>query len=549
MSILFASSDNKSLEEILLRIGDAICVSDKNMNFKAANMVFAAFYGLPDPSLLIGKSAFDVYPDFKKSVFYEASSATIETGVPTTRIGFSANLKTWVVIRCYKYDDDNYVLIVHKLIEGLNKVGYVSHYDSLTSLPNRFIFEQDNEAFKQYKQPFVLTLLDIDRFNRINERLGSQTGDMCLMEVAARIKKNIPVNDNLYRIGGDQFLILSVSSKEAALQKINHLNEAFNEPLMLDGQEYVIQMTTALAEVDNEDTHGLQKVELALAFAKKQKIPYAEYREDMQNKQFDPFLTKEIKQAIEKHELQIYLQPQADMLEKKVCGAEVLVRWQHPVKGFMAPYAFLPFAEETGLIYEIDQYIIETSLKQIKEFEMEGINVPVSMNLSARSICEEKTVENFKRWMKQYQINADMVNVEITETSLISDIEKSRQNIENLKSLGIQVSIDDFGTGYSSMEYLVRYPSNFLKIDRAFIKDLSGSENHQIIVKNMIGLGHGLNIGIVAEGVETEEEWEILKMFGCDIVQGYFFAKPMSVKDFKEFVLKNGISSLKSNIR
>jgi diguanylate cyclase (GGDEF)-like protein len=549
MEILFKSIDNKNLDDILDRIGDAICISDKDFVFKGANRQFANFYGLKSPEEIIGKSAFKFYPEFKKSVFYEACSMTVNKGTPTTRIGFSNNLKTWIVIRCYKYDDDNYVMIVHKLNEEINKIGYVSHYDSLTSLPNRHMFEQDIAILKNYHQNTGALLIDLQQFGKLNEKMGISIGDMCLMEVAARIKKHIASSDRLYRTGGDQFLVLSSAFKDDTTESYNKIKEAFEEPFALSGKEYLLNICVGFAHFNGTDIDAkiLNKAEIALAYAKKQKINYAEYRLEMEDKNHNIFLSKEIKDGLKNNEFELFLQPQADIIDNRICGAEILVRWKKP-EGYKPPFSFLPFAEETGLIVEIDKYIVSHAMQMIGSFNQQDINLPISINLSAQSISSREIVEHFVSCMKKYGVAPEQVCIEITETSLMTDINTSKEVIGELRNLGIKIAIDDFGTGYSSMEYLVRYPSDYLKIDREFIKDMIKSDNHKTMVGNLIKLGHGLGISIVAEGVENQEEWDILKNYNCDMVQGFFYAKPMPLADFMKEIEKRGISDMKSSL-
>jgi diguanylate cyclase (GGDEF)-like protein len=545
---LFASDTNITLEEILDSVGECVCVATKDMIFKAANKNFASFYKMT-PEELLGKNAFEVYPEFKKSVFYEAIVYTIETNEATTRMGYSNNLKKWMVARTQIMNNDLCLVFAHFIDEKFSKIGYVSHYDNLTSLPNRFQFEEDLKKFKTYKSPCGLVLFDISHFNRFNKNMGFAAGDQCLMEVAARIKKNLLLNDRLYRLGGDQFLAITTGWKDNALESINKIKEAFNESFNWSNKEFLIDLNIAFSYVMAEDLgeESLKKTEIALAYTKKQKINYAEYRPEMEEKIHDVFLSKEIKDGLKNNEFELFLQPQADILDNKICGAEILVRWKKP-EGYKAPFTFLPFAEETGLIAEIDKYIVAHAMQMIGSFNQQDINVPISINLSAQSISTHEIVTHFEQNMKKYGVAPEQVCIEITETSLMTDINTSKEVIGELRNLGIKIAIDDFGTGYSSMEYLVRYPSDYLKIDREFIKDMIKSDNHKTMVGNLIKLGHGLGIGIVAEGVENQEEWDILKNYNCDMVQGFFYAKPMPLADFMKEIEKRGISDMKSSL-
>jgi diguanylate cyclase (GGDEF)-like protein len=545
---LFAGKDNLTLENILDSVGIAVCVATDKMVFKAANKGFAGFYNLT-PEELLDKSAFEVYPDFKSSVFYEGISHTMKTGETTTRMGYSNNVKKWMVVRTQMMENRLCLVSVSFIDEKFSKLGYVPHYDSLTSLPNRFQFEEDIKKFKVFNNNCGLVLLDISHFNQFNKNMGFASGDICLMEVAARIKRNIPFSDRLYRISGDQFLLISCGWKENSLKNINQIKEAFSEAFVISGKEFLIDFNMGFCylQSDEIDHDSLKRTELALSYAKKHKTNYAEYRPDMENKSHDVFLSKEIRDGLKNNEFELFLQPQADILDNKICGAEILVRWKKP-EGYKAPFTFLPFAEETGLIAEIDKYIVARAIQMIGGFNQQDIHIPISINLSAQSISSRDIIAHFEQNMKKYGVNPEQVCIEITETSLMTDINTSKEVIGELRNLGIKIAIDDFGTGYSSMEYLVRYPSDYLKIDREFIKDMIKSDNHKTMVGNLIKLGHGLGIGIVAEGVENQEEWDILKNYNCDMVQGFFYAKPMPLADFMKEIEKRGVSDMKSSL-
>lgn len=545
---LFASDTNITLEEILDSVGECVCVATKDMVFKAANKNFASFYRMT-PQELLGKNALEVYPEFKKSVFYEAIVYTIETNEATTRMGYSNNLKKWMVARTQIMENGLCLVFAHFIDEKFSKIGYVSHYDNLTSLPNRFQFEEDLKKFKTYESPCGLILFDISHFGKFNKNMGFAAGDQCLMEVAARIKRNLFLNDRLYRLGGDQFLAITTGWKDNALESINKIKEGFNESFNWSNKEFLIDLNIAFSYVLAEDLgeESLKKTELALAYAKKHKINYAEYRPEMEEKGHDVFLSKEIKDGLKNNEFELFLQPQADIIDSRICGAEILVRWKK-AEGYKPPFAFLPFAEETGLIAEIDKYIVAHALEMIGNFKKQDIDIPISINLSAQSISSHEIVEHFIHHLEKNEVDPAQVCIEITETSLMTDINISKEVIGELRNLGVKIAIDDFGTGYSSMEYLVRYPSDYLKIDREFIKDMIKSDNHKTMVGNLIKLGHGLGIGIVAEGVEIQEEWDILKEYNCDMVQGFFYAKPMPLADFMKEIEKRGVSDMKSSL-
>lgn len=537
MNELFATAIDGNLDTILDQMGDAVCVANKDFVFLAVNANWARFYGLTDPSLLLGKSAYDVYPGFKKSVFYEACMRTAATGETTTRYGYSMGQKKWFVARCYKIGDDRYAMMVHDITDNTNKAGYVSQIDALTSLPNRWAFENDTHSLHSLKD-FALMLIDISHFRDFNDKVGFAAGDRCLMELGARIRQHTCKSDRVYRIGNDQFLILGANAQDDIDYRRNNLLPLLAEPLLINGQQYELQFNIANVVCTEQSQTGtlLTQAENALLVAKNNKLHYVVYSDAMNGTSvYDPSMIKTIRDAIGNGEFVAYFQPQVDLIDSKTCSAEALIRWHKDGK-IIPPAHFLPFAEESGLILELDQVVARKTFEQLDAQQKKNIFIPISLNLSAQSLCEINTIGFFQQLLKEIPVPPHLVGIEITETSFMRNLEASQFVIEELKKLGFHISIDDFGTGYSSMSYLLRYPSNFLKIDREFVMHLGQEKAHQVIVKNIIGLAHGMHIGVVAEGVETQEDMDLLRNLGCDIAQGYFISKPLSAADFNHWI-------------
>lgn len=548
--LLFSAEANKiDLNELIHHIGEAICLTDNDMVFVAANQRIADFYGKKAEDL-IGKSVFEFYPDFKNSVFYEASSHTLKTGEPATRIGYSNNLKKWIVVRTYKYDDNHGIWCAHALNTSYDQHCYVGNYDSLTSLYNRFSFEEDLHKTHHKKVPFGVFICDINKFKEVNDSFDFQLGDMCLMETAARLKQAIP-KSKVYRYGHDQFAVIVEDFKEEAIKDIQASLKIFEKPYVLESEEFNLTGSVGFFFIEKFDTNITEIIsdtEFALSKAKKVKNSYYEYNESNNRTTDKVRLVKELKNALINNELEIHYQPQIDTITNKVCGAEALVRWRHPQKGLIPPFQFLGVAEEYDLLEEIDRFVLVRAIEDMIEFREKGKNVPISVNFSAKMICSSNTLSLVKNCLKQKQFPPDLLTIEITETSLMEDIEKSKQAIQELSSLGLNIAIDDFGTGYSSMGYLMRYPTNYLKIDREFITNIDQQPALEIMTGNIVKLGHSLSMMVIAEGVETLNELNILKSFNCDIIQGYYFSKPLPKKDFQIYIDNIGISDLKSSI-
>lgn len=548
MNAFFTSDTGHDLSSVLNTMGDAICVADKDMKILAVNQTFAQLYGLQKEHL-IGKYALDIYPEFKTSVFYKTMADTITTGEPRVSIGYSNNTKKHLMIRTFVYEE-NYILNIQEMKTTINKSGYSNTIDDLTSLANRTAFEDDLHNFFDYKADFALVMLDLNKFRLLNDSLGYDAGNLCLMEVAARLKLNCP--HKIYRIGPNQFATLMTTTKDKALSELQTMLNSFKKPFNIQKEEFYITASAGFNFVSNFSvsiSDAVANTEFALNKAKKIKNGYVEYDLSLNRNSSAMILAKDLKNAINTDQLHAYYQPQVDALNAKICGAEALIRWQHPTKGLVSPGEFLPIAIEYEMMQEIDRYMFIQVLKDMMGFmHNDNLRIPISINFSAATICNTDTIAFVDRCLKKTKVPPHLVVIEITETSLMDDLSKSQQVVQALSKMGIKIAIDDFGTGYSSMGYLVRYPTNFLKIDREFIKDIDKSETLETMTSNIIKLGKSLGITIVAEGVERREEYLVLKDNNCDIIQGYLFSKPVSKDIFVKFVRKVGFSDLKSSI-
>lgn len=549
--ILFANQEEQSFDWVVDRIGDAVCVSDKDMVFTGANRRFANFYGFESPEEVIGKSCFEVYPDFEKSVFYEACKHTVETGEPASRVGFSANLKKWIVLRSCQISATRYAMVVHAIADNVGRSGVVALVDDLTSLPNRISFEHDLASVSRHSGEQAVALIDISHFKQINETLGFENGDRCLMEVAARLKQGLSGADGAYRVGNDRFLVMSANGMDALTQTIKHARTLLDQPMAFNGKDIMLRFHIGLA-CSNSPTEGadalLKKAEIALEEAKVRRQEIVRYKPG-QASLYDPAQVKTLHDAMEQGQMTLFFQPQIDMIDEAVVGAEALVRWNHPERGILPPGAFLPLIDEADLSKTLDRVVLGLAFETMANWKARGIGVQLSVNLSGNSVIDRDTVNIVRSHLERTGVAPGMLCLEITEGSLIEDIEASQEVIEGLKGLGVEIALDDFGTGYCSMSYLLRYPSHFLKIDRSFVQNLHTEKTKQVTTKNIISLAHGLGIAVVAEGVECREELITLRRMGCNISQGYYHAKPMSAADFLAWISEHETSSFSSSIR
>jgi diguanylate cyclase (GGDEF)-like protein len=540
MTLLFNSLKGISFPSVVETMGDAICIMDKNMDIHTANNKFAEMYGVALDEI-IGKNAFEIYPDFQKSVFFDIFKKTLETGKKYAKVGYSLNTKRWIVCRTFNHEG-SCLANIHELTKE-EENGYMNKVDSLTSLGNRFAFEQDVESILTVGQNFGMILIDINRFHNINETLGFDVGNMLLMEVSSALHQTVTSGNRLYKIGGDQFLILSTQNREEFKVELKKIHTILEKTFNIQNKQINISTTTGYLykddnTIDNNSSTILKNLEAALFRAKKSKVNSLEYTPGMARKISSLEIEQDLRNAIVQDQFQLFYQPQYSFLTKKVTGAEALIRWNHPTKGFISPVDFLPLAEELNLMREIDKWVITRTLKDLNTLASHNLNTKLAINLSSDSISSLSTIEFINSSLKDAGMAHDMLAFEITESSLMHDVDISKQVIANLNVNGAQIAIDDFGTGYSSMEYLIKYPSDFLKIDREFIKDMTSSKTHRIMVANIIKMGHSLGMKIIAEGIESQHEQNLLEEMGCDIIQGYFYAKPMGFEAF-EFFLKN----------
>ena len=546
---LFATNEAHDLDQVMDSIGDAVCVSDKNMVFVAANRRFANFYGLSDPNEVIGKHAFDVYPGFERSVFYQACRHTVDTGETASRVGYSSNLKTWIVMRCCSISDTRFAMIVHPIAGSAAASGGVgSLIDELTSLPNRMSYDLDNAALGGYAPPAV-AVLDISHFKQVNETLGAKNGDRVLMEVGARMLQALGQSDRAYRLGGDRFLVMGTNGPEALTTTVRAILARLTQPMLFGGVEYVLRFNIGLASSDNGDDPELllPKAEQALSRAKTRKTGWEQYQPGPASA-YDLAQIKALQEGLERREMVLFLQPQVDMVDGTVVGAEALVRWNHP-DGMRGPGQFLPLVEEAGLSGALDIIVLDLAFEILVDWHKRGVPLQLSVNLSSMSVGDMDTIDHVRTRLERSGVDPKSLCLEITEGALIHDVDASQKVIEGLKQLGVEIALDDFGTGYCSMAYLIRYPSHYLKIDRSFVQEFDKSEIKQITVKNIIALAHGLGIAVVAEGVETSDELEVLRAMSCDITQGYVHAKPMSAVAFEHWAHAQSLGRMSSSIQ
>lgn len=424
----------------------------------------------------------------------------------------------------------------------------LKNYDSLTSLPNRNLLYQQLESARKLSAKrdnhFGVMYLDLDGFKVVNDTFGHRVGDQLLQKVSARIKKTISVNSCLYHLGGDEFVVVLENVKNISeLEDIaRSINETGIEPYPVSDMEMLITASIGIASYPEhgEDIDSLLKNADAAMYQAKSNAhnSYRVYEESM-SEGYNAYLTLGggLRKAIEEKQFELYYQPKIRSEDEYTVGAEALIRWHHPEWGMVPPDRFIPIAEETGLILPLGEWVIREACQQIRAWQDRGLPpINVSVNLSGRQFLQHNLVEVVQSILDETGIDPQHLELELTESMLMSDAHETIKKLHGFRELGITLSIDDFGTGYSSLAYLKKFPIQALKIDRSFIQDLGIDGDDDAIVKATIAMAQSLNLKVIAEGVESRQQMNLLTDYQCQEVQGYLFAKPMRGEDFVDYL-------------
>lgn len=432
------------------------------------------------------------------------------------------------------------------LKQAQERLDYQAHHDPLTGLPNRLLFESRlsaalRDAQTDNKHGAVL-FLDLDRFKHINDSLGHPVGDHLLIAIAGRLKQQLRDMDTVSRLGGDEFIILLpglAQSRDAETIAAKLLN-CFSAPFTIEGHTLYISASIGISlyPVDGEDVATLVKNADAAMYQSKAKgrNRVEHYTLDLTSIASARItLETDLRQALERNELELYYQPKLDLASQTVIGAEALIRWQHPELGEILPDQFIPLAEDTGLILPLGNWVLQQACKQMHEWQLQYADFgTLSVNLSGLQLRQTKLISNMRDLLQQYTLPANLLQLEITESFIMNRTEGSLAALHQLKALGLQLAIDDFGTGYSSLSYLKQLPLDVLKIDKSFVHGLPDDPNDAAISRAIITLGRNLDLTVVAEGVETDEQVQFLAREGCEQIQGYVVSPPLTASQFAD---------------
>ncbi|MCG8356254.1 MAG: EAL domain-containing protein [Kiloniellales bacterium] len=426
-------------------------------------------------------------------------------------------------------------------------IHHMAKHDALTNLPNRFLFQERlQEALvssSRLDRLVAILFLDLDHFKDINDTLGHPIGDLLLKEVAKRLRGCAREIDTVARLSGDEFAVIAnhLEQVDSATVLAKRIIDSLAEPFTLDAHQVHSGASIGITIFPSDGTeadHLLKNADLALYRAKgRSRNTYQFYDEQMQAEvQIRKALEFELRQGLEQQQLTVHFQPQINLLTGRVVGAEALVRWHHPVRGLVPPDEFIPLAEETGMITTLGEWVLSTACKQIKLWQSQGLPaLQVAVNVSPRQFQQKDFADSVDRILAETGFDSRYLEIELTEGHLAEDVNEAIRILTLLKTNGLCISIDDFGTGYSSLSQLKHMPVDTLKIDRCFIRDMVTDPDDAAIAETIIKLGHSLGLRIIAEGVESEEQIAHLRRNGCDVVQGYFYSKPLPAREFQDW--------------
>jgi diguanylate cyclase (GGDEF)-like protein len=429
--------------------------------------------------------------------------------------------------------------------QTIERLHLLATTDSLTALPNRALFyDRLNQAIavakREQDKKVVLMLMDLDYFKEVNDTLGHPAGDEILRQVAQRLSCVLRESDTLARLGGDEFAILlpNVQDGKIAIENITKtIRDSFIKPFWFQENELYLGVGIGISIFpDHGNTADvlMSRADIAMYSAKHKDVGFMFYDRETDTRTYERLqLSSDLRHALERDEFVLYYQPQIDIRSGSIVGVEALIRWNHPEYGLIFPDQFIPFAENTGLINPITNWIIHTAITQCKTWQTAGMELRIGLNVTARSFQDPTFIDRLESLLcgGETYLSPDRIEIEITENILMVDIEHGAKAIKRLRDLGVSVAIDDFGTGYSSLAYLKKFPVHSIKIDKSFVLNMAKDDRDAVIVRSTIDLAHNLGYLVVAEGVESRDSLGLLTVLGCDHAQGYHISHPLPADD------------------
>ncbi|MDW8304399.1 MAG: EAL domain-containing protein [Acidobacteriota bacterium] len=515
---------------------------------------------LPDESgIQVAKRVRELYPETVVVVI--SGQGDFETAIEAMRIGafdyvkkpfeidnLSNSIRRAFEHHCFLVGRRDYEKHIIKLLEKrTEQIDHLFLYDSLTNLPNRILFEdrltQAIEQAKHSKKIVATILISVKQLKQIYSNLGTKYGDAALIELVSRVKEQIlSSTETLARFDHDLAILASFIEKEQkVIELIERIEQSLKNPIKVYDEEIALTINAGISIFPNDCNNAqeaIRNASAALEKAKEEGNTWLFFTSDLTQKSLNRLkMEVSLRRALENEEFELHFQPKVEIATRKIVGAEALIRWNSPKMGMILPTDFIPFAEETGLIIPIGDWVLRNTFRQCKIWAEKGKQLSVSVNLSAYQLNEKNFYEKVVSFIEETGVDPKLLEFEVTESVLLKNPELSAQTLKKLKNLGIKILIDDFGTGYSSFAYLKKLPLDGLKIDKSFLHDLSVADDQSgaDFIVAIVTLAHNLRLKVVAEGVETEEQFNLLRLVKCDEAQGYLFGKPVLPEMFANF--------------
>jgi diguanylate cyclase (GGDEF)-like protein/PAS domain S-box-containing protein len=539
---------------------EGIYQSTPSDGYLAVNPALARMYGYDSPQELISTLRdidHQVYVDPQRRLEFKRLMA--KHGVVTnfeSRVHRRNGEVIWISENARSvYNSDGTLLFFEGTVEAITErklheaeIQFQATHDALTGLPNRtLLYDRMQQAVlhsERYGKLTAIAFLDLDQFKFINDSLGHQVGDELLKITAQRLTSCLRESDTVARQGGDEFVLLLTDqpNEEAITHTMQRVLHEVSQPWKANDLEFQITCSIGLTLCpdDGRDAETLLKNADSAMYKAKElgRNNFQYFSAEMNSSVTDRLeLLNRLRQAITNEDFVLHYQPKVSLASHQIIGAEALVRWNSTHSGMVSPASFIPLAEETGLIIPLGEWVLRTACRQNRAWQDAGYPpIPISVNLSPRQLARGDIVEVVERILRETGLAAQYLELEITESVMTTDVEKSFALLTQLRALGVKISLDDFGTGYSSLSYLKRFPVDTLKIDQSFVRDIATDQDSAAIVKAIISLGRNLNLTVLAEGIETEDQFQFLLANGCDEGQGYLMSKPVPNKNFVDLL-------------
>jgi diguanylate cyclase (GGDEF)-like protein/PAS domain S-box-containing protein len=540
---------SKVADRVFEHASEGVMVTDAQSRIINVNHAFTAVTGYPRHEV-IGKTPSILNSRRQDAAFYrQLWQSLVDTGhwageIWNRRKNGEIYLE-WLSISAIRNDEGNtshYVSVfsdITKTKQDEERLYRLAHYDPLTSLPNRLLFQDRLQQAMAHatrnRRTVALMLLDLDRFKLINDTLGHDAGDKLLIDVSDRLTGCLRESDTVARLGGDEFTVVvpDLADAEGAAEVARKIIDALSVPFLIAGQEIFVTTSIGISlfPAHGDSVETLTKAaDIAMYQAKEQGGNTFQFNRSKANaataERFS--LEHSLRRALDRHELEVFYQPQVDIESGRMTGMEALLRWRHPERGLVMPGEFIPVAEDTGLILPMGDWVLHTACAQNKAWQDAGLPpLKVSVNLSVRQLKQRTLAEKVAEVLDDTELDAQWLELELTESMVMQNAELAISLLRQLKSIGVGLAIDDFGTGYSSLSYLKRFPIDTLKIDRSFIADVHLNLDDAAISQAIIALAHSMQLKVIAEGVENSAHLDFLRSHQCCDAQGYFFSRPL----------------------